>query len=75
MWLMMMELSSRIRCLNTARPNVDTKLFGIALGEPLAIPECRGGLFGPPRRRQIASSNTSCWKGWRPPLWGPNQDN
>lgn len=28
--------------------NVDTKVFGIALGEPLALPKCTGGILGPP---------------------------
>jgi hypothetical protein len=37
--------------------NVDTKLFGIPLGEPLALPKCSGGVFGPPPTTNCIEDN------------------
>ena len=37
--------------------NVDTKMFGIPLGEPLALPKCSGSIFGPPPTTNCIEDN------------------
>jgi hypothetical protein len=58
--------------------NVDTKLFGIPLGEPLAIPKCAGGLFETPstncfETHEMLEGLAAAIMGVKPEAGGPTE--